>query len=172
MDELNLKIVWGNLWGYFLRPPALATKRINREPPRFNLWRIYRHDIPQLLKSQKMPFGVIFLATIIAIILGIVYARQYPIPPEAFPLQDISAETFESMQRIRFLPSLSTTSIFLNNLRVMILAMLISVFSFGALTLFLTLINMGLVGFLVTQIISLGYNPGLFVVAFILPHGF
>jgi stage II sporulation protein M len=63
-------------------------------------------------------------------------------------------------------------SIFLNNLRVMVLAGLISVFSFGALTLFLTLINMSLISFLVAQIVQMGYNPWLFFVAFILPHGF
>jgi len=171
MDELSPKIIWSDFWGYFLRPPNLAVQRNNRQAAKLNLWRIYRHDIPQLLKSQAMPFAVIMLATLIAIILGAIYARQYPIPAGAFPIQEISAQTFERMGRVRFLPSLSTTSIFFNNLRVLILSMFVSVFSFGALTLFLTLINMGLVSFLVAQIVSLGYNPWLFFVAFILPHG-
>jgi uncharacterized membrane protein SpoIIM required for sporulation len=37
--------------------------------------------------------------------------------------------------------------------------------------LFLTLINVGLVSFLITEIIMLGYNPWLFIATFILPHG-
>ena len=53
----------------------------------------------------------------------------------------------------------------------MILAGLVSIFSFGALDLFLTIINVGLVSFLVTEIVMLGYNPWLFVTTFILPHG-
>ena len=52
-----------------------------------------------------------------------------------------------------------------------ILGGLISVFSFGALTLFLILINGGLVSFLISQVVILGYNPWLFVATFILPHG-
>jgi uncharacterized membrane protein SpoIIM required for sporulation len=51
------------------------------------------------------------------------------------------------------------------------LAALVSIFSFGALALILTLINMGLVSFIIAQIVILGYNPWLFVAAFILPHG-
>lgn len=172
MDELSPKIIWRNFWGYFARPPVLANQNNYHSGAKFNVWRIYRHDIPQLLKSQKMPFAVIMLATLVAVIMGIIYARHYPIPAGAFPIQDISAETFERMGRLRFFPALSTMSIFLNNVRVMILAMLVSVFSFGALTLFLTLVNMGLVSFLVAQVISLGYNPWWFIIAFILPHGF
>ncbi len=170
MDELSPKIIWRDFWGYFLRPP---TAQINDSVlAKFNLWRIYRHDIPQLLKGQSMPFIVILLVTVTAIILGGFYARQYPIPPEAFPIQNISAQTFENIQQIRSLPTISTWSIFLNNLRVLILAMLVSIFSFGALALFLTLINMGLVSFLIAQIVNMGYNPWIFLSAFILPHGF
>ena len=171
LDELNLKIIWRDLWGYFLRPPEAAARHMNQPAAQFNLWRIYRHDIPLLLRKQAMPLGVILVATCVAVILGIIYAQQYPIPPGAFPIQEISAETFERMGRIRFVPAISTTAIFFNNVRVMVLAMLVSVFSFGALTLFLTLINMGLVSFLVTEIVMLGYNPWLFLAAFILPHG-
>jgi uncharacterized membrane protein SpoIIM required for sporulation len=55
--------------------------------------------------------------------------------------------------------------------RVIVLAGIISVFSFGVLTILLTLINIGLVSFIVAEIIILGYNPWLFLVTFILPHG-
>jgi stage II sporulation protein M len=44
-------------------------------------------------------------------------------------------------------------------------------FSFGSLTLLLTLINVGLVSFVIAEIVMLGYNPWLFLVTFILPHG-
>jgi uncharacterized membrane protein SpoIIM required for sporulation/ABC-type transport system involved in multi-copper enzyme maturation permease subunit len=171
MDELHLKTILRDLRGYLLRPPELATQRTNQQAARFDPVRFYRHDIPQLLKDQSLPFSIILITTIAAVGLGIYYAQQYPIPPNVFPLQQISVESFESVQRIKFLPAISTPSIFLNNLRVMVLAGLISIFSFGSLTLLLTLINMGLVGFLITEIVMLGYNPWLFIATFILPHG-
>jgi len=171
MDELHLKTVWRDLRGYFLRPPELASQRTNSQAAKFSLLRFYRHDIPQLLKTQKLPFAVVIFTTLAAVALGISYALQFPIPAQAFPLENLSPEAFESVQRIKFLPVISTQSIFLNNVRVMVLAGILSLFSFGALSLFLTLINMGLVSFLVTEIVQMGHNPWLFVSAFILPHG-
>lgn len=171
LDELNLKNIWRDFKGYLLRPPELATQRGRQSAARFNPLRIYRHDIPLLLKQQAQPLGVILLATLVGVGLGMAFARQHPIPPEAFPLHEVSGDTFEAISQIRLLPEITTSFIFFNNLRVVLLAGLVSFFSFGALTLILTLINVGLVSFIVAQIIILGYNPWLFLATFILPHG-
>ena len=171
LDELNFKNMWRDFKGYFLRPPELATQRANRQAARFNLWRIYRHDIPLLLKQQSLPLAVILLVAVGGVVLGIGFARQFPIPPEAFPLQHLSKDSFEAVNQFRFLPGISTSFIFFNNLRVVLLAGVVSLFSFGSLTLILTMINVGLVSFIITQILLLGHNPWLFMAAFILPHG-
>jgi uncharacterized membrane protein SpoIIM required for sporulation/ABC-type transport system involved in multi-copper enzyme maturation permease subunit len=171
MDELHLKTIWRDFKGYFLRPPELAIERGNIEAAKFNLLRIYRHDIPALLKSHKLPLGVIFIAALAAVILGIVAARQYPIPAGALPLEQISSDSFERVKHLRFFPEISTTSIFLNNIRVILLAGLVTIFSFGALTLLLALVNMGLVSMIISYVVMLGYNPVLFLAVFILPHG-
>jgi uncharacterized membrane protein SpoIIM required for sporulation/ABC-type transport system involved in multi-copper enzyme maturation permease subunit len=171
LDELSFKKIWQDFMGYFLRPPELAARRSNRESARFDLFRFYRHDIPLLLKQQAPPFLVVMIASVAAVILGAILAHRYPIPSQVFPLREISANTFAEIEKIRLLPEISTSFIFSNNLRVMILAVLVSVFSFGALTLLLTIINVGLVSFLITEIVILGYNPWLFVATFVLPHG-
>ncbi|MCB0223098.1 MAG: stage II sporulation protein M, partial [Anaerolineae bacterium] len=93
------------------------------------------------------------------------------IPAGVFPLENISPETFTSVQKIQFLPEVSTSAIFFNNVRVIVLAGIISIFSFGSLTLILTLINAGLVSFLIAQVVQLNHNPWIFMGAFILPHG-
>jgi uncharacterized membrane protein SpoIIM required for sporulation len=170
LDEISLKHMLRDFKGYFLRPPELAGKRTNHDA-RFNLLRFYRHDIPLLLKEQMLPFAVVLIVTVGAIIIGIDFARQFPIPPEVFPLAHISGETFKNVQQLQLLPEIDTSFIFFNNLRVMLLGGLISFFSFGALTLFLVLINGGLVSFLIAEVIQMGYNPWLFVAAFVLPHG-
>jgi uncharacterized membrane protein SpoIIM required for sporulation len=171
LDELHLKGIWRDFKGYFLRPPELAGQRANSQAARFDLLRFYRRDIPYLLKEQALAFGVILLATLAALILGVHFARQYPLPQGVVSLEHLSAETFEQVQRVPFLPGISTFSIFLNNTRVLVLSGLVSIFSFGALTLLLTLTNIGLVSFLVAEVAGLGYNPWLFTGAFILPHG-
>jgi uncharacterized membrane protein SpoIIM required for sporulation len=171
MDELHLKKMWRDFKGYFLRPPELATYRADLPEARFSLARIYRHDIPLLLKDQRLPLGIVLLTTVVALVVGSLLAQRYPIPPEVFPLENVSPESFENIQRVQFLPRIATVPIFVNNVRVLILAAFVSVFTFGALTLTLTLVNMGVVGFIVAQVINMGYNPWLFILAFILPHG-
>lgn len=171
LDELNLKNIWRDFKGYFLRPPELATHRNNTAAAKFSLFRLYRHDIPLLVKQQSLPLAVVMVVSVAAVVLGAVFARQFPIPKEAFPLQNISADAFEDIQQLRFLPVISTSFIFFNNVRVLVLAGLVSMFSFGALALLLTLANVGLVSFVIAEIVQLGYNPWLFVATFILPHG-
>lgn len=171
LDELNLKNLWRTFSGFFLRPPEKAASLADRQSARFNLIRIYRHDIPLLLKQYHLPLIVVLLTTLAAAGLGIAFALQYRVPAHLFPLHEISAKTFQDVQKIQLLPQIDTSFIFFNNVRVIVLAGIASLFSFGALTLFLTLINMGLVSFIITEVVLLGYNPWLFVATFILPHG-
>ncbi|MBN1991648.1 MAG: stage II sporulation protein M [Anaerolineae bacterium] len=171
LDELSFKKTWRDFWGYFLRPPELAARRSDHQVARFNPFRFYSHDIPVLLKQQALPFAVVCMTGVAAVILGVFLAQQYPIPSQAFPLHDISADTFAKIEKMRLLPKINTSFIFFNNLRVMVLAVVVSAFSFGALALLLTLINVGLVSFVISEIVMLGYNPWLFVTVFILPHG-
>jgi uncharacterized membrane protein SpoIIM required for sporulation len=166
-----LKNVWRSFKGYFLRPPELALQRASKEAEKFNPIRFYLHDIPLLLKQQSLPFGIVALVTVAGVAAGLMLARQYPVPPEAFPLENVSEGTFEAVQQFRLIPQITTSFIFLNNVRVIVLALLVGFFSFGSLTLLVTLMNVSLVSFIIAQIIMLGYNPWLFMSAFILPHG-
>jgi uncharacterized membrane protein SpoIIM required for sporulation len=172
LDQLNLKSIWRDFKGYFLRPPEMAASRSIHHSAKLDVFlRFYRHDIPLLVKQQALPFATVMIVAVTAVGLGVTFAREFPVPPEAFPLQKIYSETFENAQRFQLLPRIGTSFIFMNNLRVIILAGLISIFSFGSLTLLLTLINVGLVSFLVSEIVILGYDPWLFLATFILPHG-
>jgi len=166
MDELNLKNSWRDFKGYFLRPPDMAARRGNQVAEKLDLLRFYKRDIPYLLRAQRVPFFAVLAVTVAAIFLGALFAAKFPIPREAFPLGQITADTFKDIQKIQFLPTISTYSIFINNLRVIILGGFVSIFSFGALTLFLGLINIGLVSFIIAQVVMLGFNPWLFVTTF------
>lgn len=171
MDEINIKNIWRDFTGFFLRPPEAAAHLTDHSSAKFELLRFYFHDIPLLLKEYRQPLVVVLIAAVGGIMLGMGFAWQYPLPSNLLPLDQISEKTFTDIQHIRLLPEIDTSFIFFNNIRVVVLAGLASVFSFGALTLLLTLINIGLVGFIVTQVILLGYNPWLFTATFILPHG-
>jgi uncharacterized membrane protein SpoIIM required for sporulation/ABC-type transport system involved in multi-copper enzyme maturation permease subunit len=171
MDDLNLKTIWSDFWGYFLRPPALATQRENTTSARFNLLRIYTHDIPALIKTEWLPLVVVLVVLTGAGILGGFYATRYPLPSGIIQLDSLPTDAFDNLPSVGFLPNFSTTGIFFNNVRAITLAAVLGLFSFGALALLLLMIPLALVGFFAVEVSLLGYNPWLFVAAFLLPHG-
>ncbi len=171
MDDLNLKTIWHDFWGYFLRPPALATQHDHTASARLNLLRIYTHDIPTLIRGQWLPLVVVLIALTGGSILGGYYAAHYPLPAGSIQLDTLPVDSFENLPSVGFLPHFSTAGIFFNNIRAIALAALLAVISFGALALILLMIPLALVGFFVVQVSLLGYNPWVFTFAFLVPHG-
>ena len=70
-----------------------------------------------------------------------------------------------------FLPSFTVSAVLSNNIRSLLLAGLLAVFSFGSLAIVLLMTPMGIIGFFMYQVAHWGLNPGLFLAAFVLPHG-
>jgi uncharacterized membrane protein SpoIIM required for sporulation len=104
-------------------------------------------------------------------IMGGYYATLYPLPAGIIQLDALPADAFEDLPDISFLPRFSTIGIFFNNIRAIALAAVLGAFSFGALALILLMIPLALVGFFTVEVSLLGYNPLVFVLAFLLPHG-
>jgi len=171
LDELNLKSIWRDFWGYFLRPPDQAIQRNQAASARLDLLRIYTNDLPALIKAQWIPLAVVLITLTAASAFGGFYATSHPLPPNTIQLDALPTDAFEGLPNVDFLPKFSTTGIFFNNVRALALAALLGIFSFGALTLILLMIPLALVGFFAVGVGMLGYSPWVFLAAFILPHG-
>jgi uncharacterized membrane protein SpoIIM required for sporulation len=170
MDELNLRRAWEVWRYYFLHSPLLG----DAEPaPGFGRWlvRVYRHDLPLLLRRNWLPIVAVSVALVAALITGWAYASQYTLPAGILNLEDLSTDAFRNVPDISFLPHFSVASILINNIRSLTLASLLALVSLGALAVMLLMIPMALVGFLAGQAFLLGYNPLVFLLAFIVPHG-
>jgi stage II sporulation protein M len=61
--------------------------------------------------------------------------------------------------------------VFLQNIRAVLIAAVLGVFSFGVLTAVILMLPTGLAGYFAGQVAFAGYNPLLFLAVFILPHG-
>jgi uncharacterized membrane protein SpoIIM required for sporulation/ABC-type transport system involved in multi-copper enzyme maturation permease subunit len=171
MDEINLKGIARDFWGYLVRPPELAARPGPSAPTRFDVRRTYFHDIPTLLKTHWLPLVVVLAALVAATVLGGYYATLYTLPRGIVQFDKLTADTFKNLPNVGFLPRFSTSGIFFNNVRSIGLAAVLGMFSFGALALILLMIPLALVGFFTVEVAMLGYNPWIFVLAFILPHG-
>ncbi len=139
----------------------------------FSLRRIYREDLPQLLRANRLPLAVTLVAGIGALAFGAYLAAQYPLPAGAILPAHVPTGFEHSMATPDnvFLPSLDTFSIFTHNVRTLLLAMGLALFTFGTGALFVLIAPLALIGLFTGEVAHAGINPVLFLTAFILPHG-
>ena len=101
--------------------------------------------------------------------MGVVLANMYTLPPDIqaeFTSENITANLAELEFMLGSLPRI----IFNQNVRVLILATLLGVFTFGTLAILIFMLPWVLVGFAAGQIYLAGEDPLLFLVGTILPH--
>ncbi len=166
VDSLNLRHSW-RLFKRFLLNSS-AAQEAEGGP---KLLRFYRRDLPELLRVNKAALAVVSLSLVAALVMGWLFAVWYPLPAEIFSVQDVSRETFDQFESVGFLPSFSTWGILTHNVRSLLLAAGLALFSFGALAILLLMVPIVIIGFLMGQMALAGYSPLLFFAAFVLPHG-
>jgi len=179
IDELDLRRTGRLLIQSFARPPlGMAAQGQARGSAPTGVWRlirwlgrVYRHDLPYLLRSNWMPLAAVILTLVAALAIGWAFVDRYPLPQGSITLENLSPESFETLSSASFLPSLTTRGIFWHNLWVLALAGLLAAISLGVLAVLWLMIPIGLVGFMAGQMAWLGYSPLTFLAAFVLPHG-
>lgn len=171
-DEINLPALWRTFRHLFACLPASV--HLPRDGPAtpLTIWRLYRQDIPQLLRLQKLPLLVVVAVMVAGLVAGWAFALRYPLPAGVIQFQGLGdVNLSRDIPDLPFLPGFNVQSIFLHNLRVLGIAVVATPVSFGSVPLLLVLPSMLLVGFFTGEVACLGLNPLAFLVAFILPHG-
>jgi len=164
MDRLDWKGAWRNFRRFLL----------GHSSPHSGLpipLRWYRHDIPTLLPRQRIPLLMATLAALGGLLLGWAYAARYPLPEGGIELKPIPQQAFQDLSRYNLLPPFTVRGIFLHNVRALLIGALLSLFSFGVFGLLLMMVPLVIIGFFAGEAYFLGYNPWLFLAAFVLPHG-
>lgn len=140
---------------------------------RLSLGRIYRQDVPRLIRDNRLPILLTSLVVAGGFAAGWLFSLRFPLPPGLIDLH-VSRGAFQqelSYSGLGVLPAVNTPSIFLNNVRSLALGALLGLFSFGSMALLLLLATIGILGFIAGEITRLGSDPLTFVLAFIAPHG-
>lgn len=140
----------------------------------FSLLRVYRDDVPRLLRENRLPIAVTLLTLVGGTVAGWLLGLRYPLPANALAPLHFDADIFTRQVAVPgydFLPRLDALSIFSHNLRALLLSTLLGLFSFGSLALILLIAPMGVLGFFGAEVAGIGYNPLTFLAAFIAPHG-
>lgn len=166
IDELNIKRAWRYFVDFLRSPPPRSEVR---GKPSW-LARVYKHDIPVILKRNLAPIGLVLLMQGLALGVGWGFALKHPIPAGLLDLQ-VPENAFKDIPDVGFLPSFNPWAIMFHNLRVLVLEALLGFFSFGTLAIALLMIPIGIIGAFAGEMPLMGASPLLFLATFILPHG-
>ena len=165
IDELNPRAVWRRFRAFWLSvEPAGPVER-------FTLGRIYTRDLPAILRRMNRATWSVVLSLAAAMVLGWFYAIPFPLPSGVWSPGSLTVDAFRNTPSVGFLPSFTVSAVLSNNIRSLLLAGLLAVFSFGSLAIVLLMIPMGIIGFFMYEVAHWGLNPGLFLATFVLPHG-
>jgi uncharacterized membrane protein SpoIIM required for sporulation/ABC-type transport system involved in multi-copper enzyme maturation permease subunit len=167
LDRINLRRTWRSFKAFFLNGPVGSDWE--KEP--FALQRVYGRDLPELLRRSRLAIGLTLLAVVGSLLVGWHYADVYRLPPLSVNLKNLQLEQFSQSTSLGFMPAIRTDTIFVHNVRSLLTATVLAIFSFGSLAVILLALPMAIVGWLVAQSPALGFNPVLFTVGFFLPHG-
>ena len=171
-DEINLRALWRTFRHMFVCLPALVQSPRDGATPRLTLWRLYRRDVPQLLRLQKTAILIATLVLLSAFVAGWMVARAFPVPSGLVDLGALTNVDYtQDLPDVPLLPGFDVRGIFYHNLRVVGVALALAPISFGSVPLMVSLPAMLLVGFFAGEVGFLGLNPWVFLAAFILPHG-
>ena len=136
-----------------------------------NLGEWYRSQVFPAVRQLGVPALMMFLAIVIGGVIGAGLVRNFPPPEEFLNLNNLDANYLESAEGLRFFSISGVGTIWFHNLRAILIATLLGIFSFGVLSVLVLMLPFVLVGYLAAGAASAGYSAGLFLLAYIVPHG-
>ncbi len=151
-DTINLKKRWRTFKRFFGQVDPYT------EGESFSLWRVYRRDLPAIVRRSSAAGWTVLAATTVGVVAGVAFAQTQP-PAFGFGAcaSDVSTISFQF--------------ILWNNLRTVLFSGFIGVFTLGVLPVVVPFVNSGLVAFAVMGAAAAGHSPLTLFAAGILPHG-
>jgi uncharacterized membrane protein SpoIIM required for sporulation len=122
-----------------------------------------------LLPELRQPSLVLMVVFFCALLLGVGLSQAFPFPPA---LQETMTreQMVDNMSRLQLVLHALPAYIVLHNLRVIALATLLGLFTFGVLGLVIFILPWTVISYLAAQLALSGENPFLFVLGTVVPH--
>lgn len=131
----------------------------------------YRREVFSTLKRLYLPIGLITVVLGLSMAVGAGQARIFTLPPQALNLENLGRGFVTGLEAIRFFSVENVSVLWLHNLRVMILATILGIFSFGVLGILVLMAPLILIGYFTGAVAGAGISPWMFMLAFVAPHG-
>jgi len=131
----------------------------------------YQREIPAALWSLRIPILVSTLSLIMGVLAGASLAEQFRLPPNLLSFDKISKGFIEGLQAARFYSTSGTLIVWLQNLRAVLIASVLGIFSFGVLALLILMLPLAIIGYIAANVYMSGSSVFAFLAALVLPHG-
>ena len=131
----------------------------------------YTQEVAQVLRQMYKPILIVTLTLLVGVWIGTRQASIFVLPPETLNLQNIDQGFLEGLDSIPFFSAAGIGTIWWHNLRVILLATVLGIFSFGVLAVIILMLPFILIGYFMASVAGIGLHPLTFLVALVLPHG-
>jgi uncharacterized membrane protein SpoIIM required for sporulation/ABC-type transport system involved in multi-copper enzyme maturation permease subunit len=158
LDTLNLRRAWRVFWTAF---KGQALSPIN--------W--FRHEIPPTLKRLGLPSLLAAISILAGLYVGAAQIERFALPIGVINIENLKEGFVKGLETIRFLSSGNVPLIWFHNLRAIVLATVLGIFSFGVLGLIILMFPLVIIGYFTAAAAQAGISPWLFLTALVLPHG-
>jgi uncharacterized membrane protein SpoIIM required for sporulation/ABC-type transport system involved in multi-copper enzyme maturation permease subunit len=161
LDSLNLPWAWKVFRSAFIGKPGTP-------------WIWWRENVWGTLKNLAWPILLATIFTIAGLILGGVQADIFSIPEGVLDWDSLEqglVTGIEEVGPIRFFSIQGIGMIFLHNLRAIVLASLLGIFSFGVLGVIVLVLPFSIIGYFTAVAEQTGLSAWTFLLGFVIPHG-
>jgi uncharacterized membrane protein SpoIIM required for sporulation len=162
IDALNLRQNW-----------TIFRKAFVGQAHTFPEW--LRHEIPTTLRSLVIPAVVTMIAMAAGLWIGMDQATRVELPAEMLNLDaltQLDPSVSDDLRSAGFYSLPGAAYILYHNLRVIAIATVAGIFTFGVVGIIIMMLPFVLLGFLAQTASSVGFAPWTFLAASTLPHGF
>ncbi len=123
------------------------------------------------IKANWIPMVIVSLMFVIGVYIGYLQTFRFKIALDQFGVNNIENQMVDIMKNTPIYSSTSIPGYFWQNLRVLLVALPLGLFTFGVVGVLPGVASLGIMGYLMGLLNQAGLTPTQFFTAFILPHG-
>ncbi|HSF83184.1 MAG TPA: stage II sporulation protein M [Anaerolineales bacterium] len=158
LDVLNLR------WGWRVFKEAFIGRATS-------LGNWYAQELSSTLKRIRLPVVLMVLALVVGLWLGGQQSKVFILPENLLKLDRLDDGFIEGIDFLRFFSVTGIATIWLHNIRAVLLATLFGLFTFGVFGLIILMLPFMLIGYFMMSMATVGIQPLNFFIALVLPHG-
>lgn len=161
LDSLNIQWAWQVFREAFVGEKGSA-------------WQWWRVNVWGVIKELKWALLMVLSLTIAAVFIGASQAEIFKIPAGLLDWKNLDEGLVTGIDEfgpIRFFSVQGIGTIFMHNMRAVVLDSLLGIFSFGVLGIIALILPFSIIGYITAIAGQTGLSPWTFLTGFILPHG-